>query len=339
MQPIQIDYPNFPDEVQISAKRLPRYFEKGQEIPKKYMYGYKLGPGYSWKGRGGEQKMCLWDIEKKAFVVKNPQVASRPRFVPIAGNVVMRMHTKVQQKVIQTLKALFLAALGKHERTDLVDGVSIPVYSPLVSIPSFPVRIRMEVHTFPRFGKWDVDNLWIYTKCFQDALVTAGVLPGDDIHYVTASGQVEFFPVPSEAQRKLRFVIEEETDLKKTGHLLYTSRVATGKLMAPFISPMMSKLHPFFHLETTKAGSPGDVTVFQDDHYTTVQINVGKTSKLVNETMALGRVVHQCFQMDKVPMVRTDLYGLLEPLFKSLFLDAGIPVHIYPLRTTQDEDF
>lgn len=75
---------------------------------------------------------------------------------------------------------------------------------------SFPVQIECSFYDVPGRADWDLDNKWIYCKVFQDLLVQDGKLPDDNIKYVSKAAAMEFYPVESEAERKLVFTIKTD---------------------------------------------------------------------------------------------------------------------------------
>jgi hypothetical protein len=75
----------------------------------------------------------------------------------------------------------------------------------------------MELHNITGEGNWDLDNLWIYTKCIQDLLVEEGIMPDDNIQFVSKPAAPEFFPISNEEDRKLVFKIyKDERNIKIT---------------------------------------------------------------------------------------------------------------------------
>src|SRR5260221_13815633 len=153
MEPIVIEYPHFPEEIQISEQRRAKYFIKGKDIdkyPQKY-FGNDIIPqkGYLWREKKG--RAMLWDERNKTFVVKNSLSAGKPRYVSIAGNDIMRMFEHTRNKIVSTLKEYFTDGLRQRFWDE----------NPNVEIP---INIRIEIHTFPHYMHWDLDNLWIYNK-------------------------------------------------------------------------------------------------------------------------------------------------------------------------------
>lgn len=90
-----------------------------------------------------------------------------------------------------------------------------------------PLRIRLEVHVPINYGdvrmvkgelkwkvpkegyeaSWDVDNLWIWGKTFNDTLTQLGHLKDDSATFVQASGEVKHVKVDTFDDRKLIFII------------------------------------------------------------------------------------------------------------------------------------
>src|SRR5258706_5525930 len=112
MEPIIIEYPHFPEEIQISEQRRAKYFIRGKDMdkyPQKYFHSIRHDgvpvDGYSWKQHKG--KFLLWNERNKSFVVKNSLSAGKPRYVSIAGNDIMRMYEHTRNKIVSTLKEYF----------------------------------------------------------------------------------------------------------------------------------------------------------------------------------------------------------------------------------------
>jgi len=90
-----------------------------------------------------------------------------------------------------------------------------------------PLRIRLEFHAPINYGNvrrikgtirwkepeadyvpsWDVDNMWIWGKTFNDTLAEEGHIVDDSVSFVRASGEVKWVPVDTFDERKLVFII------------------------------------------------------------------------------------------------------------------------------------
>ena len=103
--------------------------------------------------------------------------------------------------------------MSPHIRSKVVNSVKdsfLPYMKHIGKIESLPIRISLKMHDTIRQANWDLDNQWLYNKCFQDLLVKLNIIPDDDIKYVTKSAAPEFVPVDNESQRKLVFTLEPE---------------------------------------------------------------------------------------------------------------------------------
>lgn len=260
----------YSEEVQLSAKRKPKYFEwkDRDRLPQKYTV---LDSGrYQWSmDKSGQRR--LYDTETKSFVIKNAVSVSRPRMMSIAGNEFFPgLHERVRMKVVEHLKSEFQR--------------SFPASLEL----SFPIRIHEELYTLPKYANWDLDNMWIYTKCFQDALADAKLVPNDNIKFITQSPAPRFIPVTREADRAMVFTLEEDYDPRIREHLLYNmvpipshdTKVIIGWLISP--SPI---------------GKPGDLAL--DVDATTFMVNMGRKMDIDKAIKkCLERVHHHCIQMN-----------------------------------------
>lgn len=328
MDPIRIEYYDYPEEVQVSEKRRATYFlaSEAASLPKKYRTPQAPRGRYIYRREGKGTPKRLFDWLTKEYVVKNPNVAARPRFIPIAGNQIMRMHTKVQQKVIFALNDFFMGKLGKLEKVEIIEKKEVKTYSPLFLVPFFPVRILMEIHCPPRFGNWDLSNLWIYNKCFEDAAQEAGVFPNDHIGYITLPGAPEYFPVVKEADRKVVFTLIPETNSAKLNHLFYARHRLTTP--ANYWDYALPHLFEPFRLVITRMGAPGDLVIDTSGEMPTFQINVGKTEKLVGAAKAMSKVLHQAIQFNRIPLIDKGVRTVLDEHFRKIFFGSGVPVYV-----------
>ena len=182
MDKIEISIPLFLKKVMISKARRIKYYKKGGKIPKKYKDN-----NYDSRGR-------MID-ENGEFVIANPRTIGKPKYLTING------------------QALYNARMSPHIRSKVVNSVKdsfIPYMKDVKKIENLPVRISLKMYDTIRQANWDLDNQWLYNKCFQDLLVKLEIIPDDDIRYVTKSAAPEFVPVDNESQRKLVFTIESE---------------------------------------------------------------------------------------------------------------------------------
>jgi hypothetical protein len=208
---IQIRIPDFIKQVQISKSRRKQYFDNSD--PEKYPKKYQNNPRYGFKNG------LLHDLVSKEPVVKNASVLDKPRYVAVNGNVILRMHKDVLwRKVMPALDKMFFDALKKGFPKPMVDKIP------------FPWKISMEFRSHYGYADWDIDNPWIYEKCFHDALKR--YLGFDDsILKITNGGEKKFRPVRSYMQQELVITIETDREFcwPKTEKEILVSESSRGK--------------------------------------------------------------------------------------------------------------
>lgn len=171
---IRVTIPNYLRKVKLSEARRPKYYFFGGELPEKYK-----SSRYSWKKRG--KVTCLYDNEEGEFVLKNAKTAGKPSYQTIAGNeIYARMHERKRMLIVHSLKDHFKEHISKQ-----VEHISEDL---------FPLSISMELHAPFGYADWDVDNLWIYHKCFLDSLKDLKLIPDDNVLYVRQAGQTTLVP-------------------------------------------------------------------------------------------------------------------------------------------------
>lgn len=188
---IQIHIPDYLRELQVSKTRRPKYYKNPKKVPKQYKddsrYVFKDGK--------------LYDKEKKLFPCANINLLEKPRYVRINGNDIMRMHSRVWSKIVLVLHEMFSNAIKAQVTRE--DALKIP----------FPWKIGLEFRTQHGYADWDIDNPWIYEKCFHDALKK--VMGFDDsILKITNGGEKKFRPVRSFETRSIVATITTDTEFK-----------------------------------------------------------------------------------------------------------------------------
>lgn len=178
-------------KVQIAQKRKKIYYREGVREPTAKKYD---DDRYQYDKQG-----YLVDTHTKERVVANSKSAGTPRYAVVNGQLLynsgMNFHTR--NKVVTTLKDTYAALM--REQLQVVQG------------DVFPVRLVVDLYDSPRNSNWDVDNRWLYGKVLQDALVSSGILPNDDIRYISASPSIRFFIAPADRCRMvLRLVTRDE---------------------------------------------------------------------------------------------------------------------------------
>lgn len=191
---ISIEVPKYIKYVMLSRSRRAKYYtKKSKVIPKKY-----ASLKFNTKG-------ILVDILGNP-IIANPRSLGTPRMKKINGQDFYKGTDSphIRSKVVSEIKSFFT-----------------PFVKKCAKVTEYPVRIELELHDVVGVGNWDLDNLWIYNKCMQDVLVTEGILPEDNVMYITHAAAPQFFPVDDEEDRKLVFkVYKDVRDIFKK-HPLY----------------------------------------------------------------------------------------------------------------------
>jgi hypothetical protein len=187
---LEIVIPQYITKVALSESRRPVYYSTtGKRKPPKKLLKDKL-----------------YTVDKKGYLRYRPtgdkKVVGTPKYQKINGQD-------------------FYSGFGSHHlRMKIVAGIKNfcrPFIKSLPKITEYPVQFEMELHNITGEGNWDLDNLWIYTKCIQDLLVEEGIMPDDNIQFVSKPAAPEFFPISNEEDRKLVFKIyKDERNIKIT---------------------------------------------------------------------------------------------------------------------------
>jgi len=200
----EIIIPQYLTHVQLTKGRRPKYYTKGTKIPKKYQK-YKT---FDVKGR------LLGDDNKP--LIANPASVNKPRIKKINGQELYsgNMPPHLRSKIVAVMKEHFVQHLRKC--------------NPVVD---FPIAITAELYTVPGAMNWDLDNQWIYHKCFQDALVEANVIPDDNIFYITQAPAFSYTPVERLEDRKLIYRISKDDRKIFKEHPDYKAHLSTEQVL------------------------------------------------------------------------------------------------------------
>lgn len=190
----EITIPKFITKVLVSKKRRPKYYRKGDEIPKKYSK-------YSFKGS------FLVDAHGKK-VVKNTRSVGTPKYEQLSGNNLLSGYGShhIRAKIAKELKEFYKPYVQAFVKKN----------GPFTT---FPLRIEWDVYTELGAENWDASNLFFYYKYFEDTLFMkdTGLIPDDCIKYITFSPGVKIIPVDDWEKRKFvfRFYYDDRTELKR----------------------------------------------------------------------------------------------------------------------------
>ena len=171
----EIVIPEYITHVELSKSRKAKYYKRGQATPKKYEK-YKK---YDLQGR-------LLD-EKGEPIIANPRIAGTPKLMKINGQQLYsgNMNPLVRSKVVNKIKEFFADYIPAGMQVQVPTRLEADLYAPLAA------------------KNWDLDNQWIYHKCFIDALVAKSVLPDDNVMFVTQAPGFLYYPVTEPEERQL----------------------------------------------------------------------------------------------------------------------------------------
>jgi hypothetical protein len=164
---IRLEIPLYVRKIQVRKSRKPKYLTPTSKIPKKY----------SDKTQYAFSKGVLVSRSTGLPVITNAASLTKPEFLYVNGQ-------------------LFYQGINEHTRMLIVETVKRHMTPFVKTLPSLagPLRIHTELHCPVGQANWDVDNLWIYNKCFQDLLKPLQKLPDDNIRHITCAGGIESVP-------------------------------------------------------------------------------------------------------------------------------------------------
>lgn len=317
---IEIIIPEFVQEIKLSNSAAEKYYKWGEPVPDKFFQSStstKLKPEFGWSAKK------LYHKKTGKYIVKNSATAGKPRYKTIAGNDIWaKVHERVRMNIVDTIKKDFRPHLPQE--LDL----------------KFPISMEAEIHTTPKFCNWDVGNLWVYDKVFEDLLQDVGLIPNDNVLYICKSPGLKFIPIINENQRMLKFTLTEETDPRIINHVMYDlKRIKDYNFYAGF-EPMMAYLknpsmpwhgtRNYIQLMLTNQGEPG--SVYFDAPI--LWISSGKKKILYG---AIRRGIESCFsiavQQNADIIIPNSFLIKLEGFIETELRQRGLRVHIY-----HDED-
>jgi hypothetical protein len=201
---VEIVIPQYLTHVQLTKGRRPKYYTKGKHIPKKYQK-YKV---FDAKGR-------LLGPDNKPLIA-NPASVNKPRIKKINGQELYsgNMPPHLRSKIVAVLKQHFEDHLRKCN-----------------PLSDFPIAVEAELYTVPGAMNWDLDNQWIYHKCFQDALVSQNIIPDDNIFYITKAPAFSYHPVERLEDRKLIYRLTRDARPELKEHPDYQAHFSTKQIL------------------------------------------------------------------------------------------------------------
>lgn len=193
---------DYPTEIKVSDAQRARYWEKGDELPKKYSDTSK----YDWNTDG-----VLEDLSTSEKVIKNIKSVGKPRMLTInAQRIYVGIHHSVRSRIVNELHEIFnkefKAQLPAKIKLDGTNKILIGLHFHDTYTPKLP----------------DLDNLAnLFVKCGIDCLTTVnnpnqmkglsithklGILPDDKMIFIPHI-MYEFTHVDKKEDRKLDFNI------------------------------------------------------------------------------------------------------------------------------------
>lgn len=202
----EIIIPQYITHVQLSKARKAKYYKKGSATAKKRpaKYKHKL---YTWNKQG-------WLVSPSGErVIANSKSVGTPRLLKINGQQLYsgNMNAMVRSKVVNEIK-------------DFMSG-----YVKDIEPMKVPIRVESDLYAPLAAKNWDLDNQWIYHKCFLDALVNAGVIPDDNVMFVTQAPAFRFFPVEHKEDRAIVYRLIEEDRPEILEHGAYVAYHASNE--------------------------------------------------------------------------------------------------------------
>lgn len=309
---VVITIPQYIEEVKFSDARRKHYWRSTDKLPA-YVKERLAAGIYVWKTvkLTNKKERRIYDVREKQYAVKNIQTAGTPNVRQIAGNYIYSGTAEhVRMKMIDTIKECF--------RKYLPSTISL----------HWPVKLEAHLYAPPRFCNWDLDNLWIYIKAFQDLLVEQHLVPDDSILYITRSTGFQYTPITDNNERKMQFILTEDDRDKIRRHVMYNLHPKKAFIMGPFLfskdhAPLIPHINRMTLVTTTAIGKPGDLIIDLTDE--TFTINIGK-SKVIHGAVikALGRVFSQAIQLNAYISISPEFYKEFSSFIDSELCSKGI---------------
>jgi len=270
--------PEYIMKVKLSDTRRPTYYEEGSRIPNKYKTDRYV---FKEKKYSHGKKMQLYDTIEKRFVYKNEKLINKARFLTIGGNMLYAgMNEHVRMKMVSAIKDDFRRYIQSLEK-----------------ITKFPIHITAELHAKPEYCNWDVDNLWIYIKVFQDLLTEYDIIPDDSVRYITKSTSFEFFPISEYRERKMIFRINPDTR-SVINHVMFKN----SPVPIMYVKGQFASLTPAIYLTVHDIKS-GSSNIVKDGMHFNCQIGIGKRQLLYGDFKTVLHNVRYWAIQYNVPVV------------------------------------
>ena len=162
---------------------------------------------------------------KKVFTVEIPEFMThvnktKTKKLKINGQTIYsgNLHHYTRAKVVEQmhvyLEEYIKEQLGEADLSHLFPlEISLHFFAPINygNVRIYKQEVRWKQPEDDHEPNWDVDNQWIWGKCFNDTLIKCGYAPDDNVRYIKSSGKTTFEEVDTFEERKLIFVIRKAT--------------------------------------------------------------------------------------------------------------------------------
>ena len=164
--------------------------------------------------------------KESQYVIEIPEFMThanktKTKYVKINGQTIYsgNLHHYTRAKVVNQMHEF----LGEYIKKELGEAdlshlfplkISTYFYAPINygDVRMYKGEVRWKEPADDYEPSWDVDNQWIWGKCFNDTLTHLGYVPDDNARFVKSSGETTFVEVDEFKKRKLVFVISKCID-------------------------------------------------------------------------------------------------------------------------------
>ncbi len=298
MQEHRVEIPQYVTRIKMSETRRKKYYMRGEELPQVIEDALASG-SLVWK------KDRVYDPLEKDYPIRNSRTQDKPNYVLISGNeIYARMHERKRMMIVKGIK----------------DSIRPYLKAALPKKLDSPVSVEMILHCPPKSANWDLDNLWIYFKCFQDLIVDEGFLPDDSIMYITKSTSITYVPCKHEEERKMVFIVRPDRRPELTSHNLYDRTVK--QVMRSSEKILKVDDGTVYVIIEDNIGKPG--TLLIDNEKKEFHISTGKRGRLNSAVRkALGHVYSHSIQLNCSVAIREELYLQITDAVKEELIDRG----------------
>jgi hypothetical protein len=188
----------------------------------------------------------------------------------------------------------------------------------------FPITIEAEFHVDPRFANWDIGNLWIYDKVFEDVLQDEGLIPNDNILYVTKSGGARFIPIVNNIDRRIVFILREDEDQRTLNHVMYDlNNIKPYNFLSKFSDLFPNRI---LFVKLTREGEPG--TIYMENR--TVNISIGKKKVIWGAVRkGMATTFSLAIQQNSHVVITKEVYETFNQFVEEELRLKGLTVHVY----------